>query len=351
MKKRTVIKQKPKTILVATLAIILFAFSFIFVSSNLNINEKKEELILNYNTAAKVDYVVNLKDNNYFSEKTIKSGEQYITSIIDNVEIDYNYNFSSAKKLDAEYSYKIIATVSANYKVDSSTSKKVWSKDYILKESENFKVNDESNISIEEKVNVSYDEYNKIINDFKRDYMLSVVSKVDVYMYVTMKGIYDKTSFVEDGTLLTSIPLSEQTISIATDYKEMKDGILTKEISVPRFNNVILFILGIIFGLLGIVIIVKQVMKILEDDRKQSTYIKKLKKYMHDYSDIIATVKSKPNTKDLKLIEFVKFEELVNAQDDLRVPIIFCETKKNEEGYFFLLSQDCAYYYILKEDD
>ena len=87
----------------------------------------------------------------------------------------------------------------------------------------------------------------------------------------------------------------------------------------------------------------------ISDSKKQSEYIKKLKKYLHDYDDIIATVKHKPKTDGLKEIEFVNFEELIDAQDNLRVPIIFCETKKNERGYFYLISQECAYFYVLKD--
>ena len=122
-----------------------------------------------------------------------------------------------------------------------------------------------------------------------------------------------------------------------------------KKIVVNRFNNIYLFILGIILLIVGSYIIIKQVLVILSDDQKQSEYIRRLKKYLHDYADIIATVKHKPNTDGLKLIEFVNFEELIDAQDDLRVPIIFCETKKNERGYFYLISQECAYYYVLKD--
>ncbi|MGN0973558.1 MAG: DUF5305 family protein [Bacilli bacterium] len=347
---RTVIKHKPKTIAIATIAIVLFAIAFCLISSSLNIKKVKDEVILNYNTYSNADYKVNLKENNYFTEKTLQSGEQYITSVIDNIEIDYNYNYSSAKNITGDYSYKIVANVNADYKVDTSTTKKVWSKDYILKEIDNEKINNESNINISEKVKINYDEYNKIINDFKRDYMLAISSKVDIYMYVTLNGKYQDNNFEEKTTLLTSIPLSEQTINITTDYKSNIPGKLVKQVDVGRFNNIYIFITGVVCLILALIIIIKQIIKIIKDDKKQSDYIKKLKKYMHDYNDVIATVKSLPNIRELKKIELTKFEELINAQDDLRVPIIFCETKKNEEGKFYLITQDCAYYYVLKED-
>lgn len=347
---RTVIKQKPKTIAVATFAIVLFVISFFLLSAGLNIKKVKNETILNYNSYSSVDYKVNLKDNNYFTEKTLKSGEQYITSIIDNIEIIYKYDYSSADKINGTYSYKIVANVNADHRVDVSTSKKVWDKDYIIKEEKDIEIKDESNFNITENVKINYDEYNEIINNFKRDYMLATTSKVDVYMYVSIEGKYKDNDIVEKATLLTSIPLSEQTINITTDFKNNNPGSIVKQVEVGRFNNIYAFILGIISLVLALIIIAKQIINIMKDEKKQSNYIRKLKKYLHDYSDIIATVKSLPNINGLKKIEFTKIEELINAQDDLRVPIIFCETKKNEEGKFYLISQDCAYYYVLKED-
>lgn len=347
---KTVIKNKGKTIIITFVAIALFALSFVFISSSLNIKTVKDKEILNYNSNSKANYQVNLKENNYFTEKVLPEGEQYITSVIDNVEIDYNYNLSTSKKINGTYNYRIIANVNADHKLDSSISKKVWSKDYVVKESNSFLIENESSISISDKVNITYDEYNEIINNFKKDYMLAVESKVDVYMQVFINGKYEDKEFNENSKIVVSIPLSEQTIDIKKDYKENNFGNLTKKVIVKRFNNIYIFTFGVILALIGLAILLKQLINIIKEDKKQSKYIKILNKYLHDYSDIIATVKSKPNTSNLKLIEFVNFEELVNAQNDLRVPIVFCETKKNYEGYFYLITQDCAYFYVLKEE-
>ena len=350
MRERTIIKNKPKAILVTIISVTLFALSFMLISSSLNIKTVKKEEILNYNTTSDIKYVVNLKKNDYFSEQTLPEGEQYITSVIDNVEIDYNYNLSSAKKFNGTYNYKIIASVSADHKVDAATVKKVWSKDYVVKESEIFNIDNNSAVEIKDKINISYDEYNEIINNFKKDYRLAVTSKVDVYMQVFVNGTYEGKKLTEESKLVASIPLSEQTINISKDYKENNNGALTNEVTVKRFNNLFVFVLGIIFSIGGLVILVRELLEIINDEKKQSKYIKTLRRYLHDYADIIATVKTKPNVSKLKSIEFINFEELVNAQNDLRVPIVFCETKKNERGYFYLITNDCAYFYLLKEE-
>lgn len=347
---RTVIKNKSRTIAVATFAIVILALAFCFISSSLNINVVKSKTLLNYNEVGYTDYNVSLKKNNYFDKKELPSNEQYIASIIDKVNINYKYDFSASDRVNGTYSHKIFAKVSADYNVDTNTNKKVWSKDYKIKQEENKKIENKTVFNINENVSVSYDKYNKIINDFKRDYMLAVNAKVDVIMQVDYDIIYNGKKVKKEVNLTTSIPLSEQTIEIATNYKPSDTGAITEKVVVNRFNNVFVFIFGILLGILGIGILIKQFIEIMKDDQKQSAYLKKLKKYLHDYGDIIATSKEPPKMKGLNVIEVIKFEDMVNAQDDLRVPIIFCETKKNQEGKFYLISQDCVYCYILSDD-
>lgn len=345
----TFIKEKPKTILTTTIAIAILALAFCFLSSSLNINVVQNKSIFTYNESSNVDYNVSLKQNGYFDEDILPSGEQYITSIIDKINMDYTYDFSATDQFTGTYSYRIYAKVSADYNVDNNTSKQVWSKEYDLVKAKENKIEDKAAFAIDEHVVLRYDTYNKIINDFKRDYMLAVNAKVDVIMDVDFNISYNNHKVKDSASLVTSIPLSEQTIEISKDYKISDQGNITQSSVIKRFNNIFVFILGIVFAIVGIVILMKQLKKIIEEDKKQSEYIKKLKKYLHDYGDIIATSKEVPKTKGLNVIEVVKFEDMVNAQDDLRVPIIFCETKKNQEGKFFLISQDCIYCYTLSE--
>ena len=348
MKKRTILQKKVRVALIATIAVVFFSMSFIFISSSFNFYTTKSEVILNYESQSDVKYLVNLKENNYFSQDVLQMGEQYITSLIEDIEINYDYKFNSDKKIDGSYNYKIIARVNTDHKVDASTTKEIWSKDYILFESEKIRLNDSDNFTINEKVSINYDEYNEIVNNFKKDYMIALTSRVDIYMFVYMTGIYKQNKFIEEATLMTRIPLSEQTINITNNFVEKDTGNLNKKTFIDRFNNVYLFSLGVVSFAIGCCIIIRQVLSIIYDSKKQSEYIKKLKKYLHDYDNIIATVKHKPNTSGVKELEFVIFEELIDAQDDLRVPIIFCETEKNECGYFYLISQECAYFYVLK---
>ena len=47
----------------------------------------------------------------------------------------------------------------------------------------------------------------------------------------------------------------------------------------------------------------------------------------------------------------MSFAELVNAQLEVRSPIIFSEKSTNEIGQFVLFDKEHAYYYLLKSDE
>ena len=168
---------------------------------------------------------------------------------------------------------------------------------------------------------------------------------------MSVNGAYNKKTFNSRSLSSVSMPLATQTMGITKQNTEKKEYSLTDTIVVKKFNNIMLCVSGIIFVIISLYVLYMQISKIIIDDKLQSEYLKKKKKYLHDYDDIIASVKTKPDLKNLKLIEFENFDELVNAQMDIRVPIIFYENKKNELGYFYLISQDFAYYFVLKNSD
>ena len=353
MKKKTVVKNRFFTYLVSFLGIALLAISIFLIVSSLNIKTSSNIQLLSYNEKSNIDYNVYLKPNNYFTEKFLPKDKQYITSIIDYIDIFYNYDFSSSKNVDANYEYKIVATLEASYKVDSSNSKEIWSNDYVLVEDKLETITNKSNISIVENIKVSYEEFNKIINSFKKDYMLSVTSNLIVKMYVKINGVYipaDK-AFGVDNELSVIIPMSQQTIDIKLNYEELKNNQVVNVEKNDRIENYYFLFLGVALALISIIILILQVLKVIKDDKEQSLYLKELKKILHDYGDIIVEVKKAPKISKEKSSEVKSFNELVNAQIELRTPIVFSEVIKNELGLFVIFNNDHAYYYSIKSNE
>ena len=73
---------------------------------------------ISYNEeGSKVNYKVFLKENDYFTDKYLGEGETYITSLIDYININYNYAIKFSEKVSGDYTYNIVATILANKKI------------------------------------------------------------------------------------------------------------------------------------------------------------------------------------------------------------------------------------------
>lgn len=351
--KKTVVENKFKTYIIASAAIFVFFVSIFLMISALNIKTVSDVTLFTYNEKSNLDYKVYLKENNYFKEEYLEKNNQYIASLIDYIDIDFDYNLSSSKPIDVNYTYKIVASISAQYKVDTNSTKEVWENEYVLVEPKVLNVKDKSNINIKENVKLNYDEYNQIINNFKKDYMLAVTSDLTVKMLVELDGKYVPAEKVFNlkNDLSLEIPLSEQTLDIKMNYKDFNNQNVVTAKKIGIFKNLALLVIGIAMFVLSSLTIYKQVRKIIKSEKQQNQYIKELKKLLHDYGDIIVEVKKAPVFSKTKAYEVQNFNELVDAHLETKSPIVFTETKKNKEGMFVLHNNDLTYYYMFKNKE
>ena len=149
MQKKTVVKHKFKTYFISFLAIFLMITSFFLIYSSLNIKTSSNVALLTYSEKSNLDYKVYLKKNDYFKEKYLPKNRQYIASIIDYIDVFYDYTFSSSKHIDAKYKYKVVAKINAQYKVDTNSIKQVWQDEYVLSEGKELEIKDKNTFTID----------------------------------------------------------------------------------------------------------------------------------------------------------------------------------------------------------
>ena len=82
---------------------------------------------------------------------------------------------------------------------------------------------------------------------------------------------------------------------------------------------------------------------------KESLYSRKLKKILNTYDSIIVNVETLPKTSDLSVVNVTTFEELVDAQMEVRLPINFKEDTKKHIAKFVLVRNNLAWIYTLEE--
>ncbi len=291
-----------------------------------------------------VNYSVYLKDNNYFTEKFLPEGKQYITSLIDYVDTTFTYTFQGNEAYNYKYSYDITATLVANQK--DSPDEVLYDKDFVLKEKE-----EKSGINpfvINENIKIDYGYFNSIMNEFKSTYALSMDAylKVQLNIYWDVKEPIFGQKVDKKSSLDLVIPLSEQTIKVGMDTNDINNQVSVKSKPTIQLNNMIYFIMFWIFVLFDTWVAILLLNSYAEERKRKGEYLFKLEKIEKQYDRAIVETNVLPEITS-NVIDVGTFEELLDARENVEKPILH---KKTDIGSIFMIADDnIVYRYILRK--
>lgn len=313
----------------------------LFCSHILNPTSTKKTTFSTYRN--NINYQVFLKNNNFISKSSLGMNQAYIASMVDFIHISFQQTATFQKTTSFRYDYTIYAKLSAVYHTETG-DEEIWSQVYPLKV-QDAQTATEKSISISDRVAISYWDYQAIVNNFKNTYHLKVDATLDIMMDVNYKYQNQDT---KSSNLLLSIPMDQEVFKITTDYEKEDSVIQTEEISnmaIPIFVVVIfLVIIGLIDFLCCFLLFVKllQLYSITEYERMKQ----KIKK---DYGSIIVDVDNAIDFSKFTIFEIKTMDELVDLEEELRIPILFYEKKKARICYFVIIKDHYMYRFTLKD--
>lgn len=319
-------------------------YSLLQIVSNVQISQ------LFYNETSNLDYKVCLKENDYFNEQCLDKDRQYVANIIDYLDVEFKYVFNASDLFNYKYNYQITAKIIATEKGDST--KILYSKEEILFNSTEYNMSDSNGFSIREKLNINYGKYNDIIKAFKRDYTLSLDSKLVITLHVDLLGKYDDIDkeIASSKDIAMTIPLSEQTINIALDYEDINDSEVVKSKITFEFSDILFYLLCAISLIVDIFAVIKLIQFINKITKNKSLYEKTVEKIMREYNQIIVETKKVPVLDNQRVIEVASFDELIDAREVIGKPIL--AVKINSQKMCFVISSgDELYRFVLKAID
>ena len=328
---------------------VIVFFAMLSIISLRKAVETKSYSSVYYNEKSGIDYRVYIKENPYFTEQEyLDKGQQYIASIIDYIYADFSYNFNASSYLNAEYRYLIQADVIVYERGD--TSKVLYRKTDILVPEKTIKKDNTNNYTIKESVKIPYVGYNNLVSNFKKDYSLSLESKLNVSLYVFMNGTSEmvKQPLSSAQTMILSMPLTEQTINIGMNYKAVNDANIIEEYSNVETINIIYFVvfgISLIIALVFTVVLIRFIKKIKV---KGTEYDRQLGRILKDYEGIVARVKKVPDFNGRTVIELEGFDEILDISEKLDKPILFLEMHKHQKSWFLVVNHNEIYKYALK---
>ena len=324
-------------LIVVGITLTIFGFNNSFIS-------------VKYQEDNNVNYKVFLKSNNYFDTKYLDENRTYITSLIDYIQIQYKYNLLFSEKTSGEYSYYIKASIFANK--PSGEEGYYWSKDFILSKPKTINVSNQKSIFINEIINIDYSEYDKKLEEFKKDYSIQTdgLLKVQLIVKSKVKGEHYTNEISVPAELSLSVPLLEKAVEASIEKDAISnDSTLMMIDPIKKHFRLACRIMGIALLILVFLLIVR-IMIVRNNNRREHLYASTLKKFVDTHDSIIANVTNLPDTSQLNIVKVSSFEELIDVYNEVRMPINFYESKKRNKAVFMIINETMCWEYILDKD-
>ena len=325
--------------------VVLFLASFFLMYKSFTFNQEE---YINYTEKTNLDYKVYLKENKFYEEKYLDKGMLYVASLIDHIDIDFLYNFNIDEKVDLDFKYNITGVLS----ITDSDGKNVYlTKDYKLLDDKSFKLEGQDR-TITENIVIDYGAYNKLANSFKSTYGLDTASKLTIYLNIDKNAANQDIKDVEKANnMLIEIPLSQRSVSISMDYKDInRNSSLVKKSSVT-VNNIAFIILGVVLFGLAIFALIRLLKLLGLMNPKKSAYDKYVAKMMRQYDRLIVVHYTCPDLSNYNVVKIKEFNELLDMRDNLKVPIMFYNVTDHQKSYFYIVNNNDLYLLVLKAVD
>lgn len=346
MQKRKILNTKKWLLILMVLAVILLPLAESLLIKSLDL--KKQEVIVEYVEKGDVDYKVYLKQNNYYKEKYLGEGMEYVANIINTINPDFRYEIHATDNLDMSYAYKITATLLIS---KDSDSQPLYTRTFDLIKKD-VKVVNSNNLTISENLIIDYDEYNSLVNRYKKDFGISAYSKLIINMDINIVGKHsnNEDQMFINRTLQASIPLSEQTIRISIDTEEINNNGLLFAKGKITVSNILLFVVALVSLGLVLLLLITSIRLYIKFKRRNIYYIT-LNKYINEYDKLVINGSYEntniDETKFDNVVKIEKFEELVDAAENLSLPILFYEVIPGELSFFVVTNDKTLYKYTL----
>ena len=252
---------------------------------------------LSYDEKGNIDYTVCLKQNDFYEDKCVSNNMTYVASLIDNINLTYNYAFNINKDIleKNNFEYEVTAKL-------------------VIQNSE-----DMSN----------FYEYFTVYNDINSKYNIPNTSVSSI-----------------------KVPLSQKSIQIKLDSKETnkKDNkvVYTNEFCI---TNWIYIIISIILLVLSLIPLIKGIKLINKLGSNKTDYDKFISKILKEYDRLVAETKSLPLFDKYNIMEINGFNELLDVRDNLKLPIMYYNVTMHQKAYFYIVYGKNLYLYTVKSSD
>lgn len=344
-KSKKKLKVKVRIALLVSILLVLLGLSF-WVLYTLDFTKQKE-IIYEHEIKKDAIYEVTLKENPHYDDKVLGKSLLYPSAFTDKIKGNLKFSYKGSETIDIIYDHSLKLELRGEYKAtNEEASSKIWDKSWIIKESEKSAVNASKVFEINEDFEIDYNFYDKEASEYKKNIKIPAEINLFLTMEINLKKYLEGEIINEQQKVEISFPLTQETFRISENFDKKEEKVDKFKYhdsdfySKKRFSLLIALLPLEIYFIVIIIIDFKKVYA-------TNNYGKKLKKILKEYGDVIVEVNNSAMEVGLDVIFVKNFKEMLDLQDELRIPILFYETKEGLEGEFTLVHGDIIYKLIL----
>lgn len=326
--------------------VLLISISAILIINSLKVEKAK---VINYKESGVLDYKVYLKPNEFYETPYLGKDNVYIASLIKSIDIDFNYQFVIEEQAEMNFSYDVVGKLSILGDGGKST---LYEKEYVMMSSKNSNGGTKSIHGFKDSLSINYDYYNEVANNFRQTYGVDATSEFTVYIRFN-KNVSDGNlvNVMGSNQMSLTIPLSQRTFNIKMNSADINNTRSIVKEPEKKSNNIVFIIIGVVLFIGSVAALLKLLELIFLLVPKNSKYDKHIKKILTEYDRLIVETPTTPNLEGKEIIKINRFEELLDARDNLRRPIMYHNLINHQKCYFYIEKENTFYLLILKAAD
>lgn len=343
------INKRLKIVLLVALLILTASISVLLFMTFKHPGVKEEKkALLNYKNKTDIKYKVFLKPNPLYNSESLEEDKLYLTSFIDHIKTNFQYQFSVDKPADIKGDYEIIAIVEG-YTTKEEKIKSIWKKEFNLSPKTGFESKN-SKVNIDKEITFSLEEYNSFASQIRDVTGINTSTRLIFVMNINVYTKEGKNAIEKKLAPAIVIPLETSYFEISKSGVEEKPEVIeeTKQVQLPINQNLVIaysIALGIaLLGLLYLLIFVK-------GNAPVDILKKRLNKIFKTHGSRLVAINTEIGTSFGMYYRLKSIDDLVRMADELGKPIMYKYSKDPKEITKFYIHDDKSMYsYNLLDD-
>ncbi|MBQ3308146.1 MAG: hypothetical protein IJG68_08170 [Bacilli bacterium] len=325
---------------VLLLIIVLTCVSLGCISIACALNSTRKEKV-EYMESADVVYKVCVPTEDPYLTNCLDYSNQFLSSDVKKIQVDFDYLARTKSTRELNLTYHITAINRIFDKFDSS--KKLYENAEEIVPETNIEY--ENNQAIKSNTfQIDFEKYNNFVLEYQKDYSYSSEASLELVFWIN-----NGEEEYQTGTM--NIPLGAEKFVMYKNFETNKKRVVSMKKEDNSNKSSYLIIVGTVLILLAVFATTHLTKLALKTINKQSKYEKRLNEILTDYDRIIVEARGGYTSNTTKeVVKVTKFEELLDAREMLKKPIIFSKVN-NIKSEFIVEDDNKLYKYVLKEVD